>query len=270
MDKYLDIRDFGRALITTGDLDPVYLVIQHMEWQPGQLEQWCFGYWLFYHVGVASYLAEVPEAQFWGHVTYSKDWPRGTERRHFRGEAVHKAMNRFSHEYSGPAEAIQLLKDEFTTPEAPVAGVRAHVKRHWPMFGEWSSFKVADMLDAVLQYPVNFQLSEPDFFDSPKQAAVEVFQKWYPLTTDKSEDSMIYSVVNAIRNTLLDLRCPHAPHRPNNVQEIETILCKWKSHLNGHYPMGKDSRELKHVLAHSNWGPLATRFKEAAEQCLQF
>ncbi|GAG17632.1 unnamed protein product, partial [marine sediment metagenome] len=33
------------------------------------------------------------------------------------------------------------------------------------------------------------------------------------------------------------------------LQEVETVLCKWKSHMNGCYPMGKDTREITEGLA---------------------
>lgn len=29
-----------------------------------------------------------------------------------------------------------------------------------------------------------------------------------------------------------------------NIQEVETVLCKWKSHMNGHYPLWNDIREI--------------------------
>jgi hypothetical protein len=33
--------------------------------------------------------------------------------------------------------------------------------------------------------------------------------------------------------------------RPVSFLEIETILCKWKSHQNGHYPPGHDLMEIR-------------------------
>ena len=33
-----------------------------------------------------------------------------------------------------------------------------------------------------------------------------------------------------------------------DVQETETILCKWKSYLGGHYEIGKDTREIEERL----------------------
>jgi hypothetical protein len=45
-----------------------------------------------------------------------------------------------------------------------------------------------------------------------------------------------------------DLRAPPRYERPINIQEVETILCKWKSHLSGHYELGKDIIEVRHGL----------------------
>jgi len=36
--------------------------------------------------------------------------------------------------------------------------------------------------------------------------------------------------------------------RPLNIQEAETILCKYKSHTHGHYPVGKDVAAVKKAL----------------------
>ena len=29
-----------------------------------------------------------------------------------------------------------------------------------------------------------------------------------------------------------------------NIQEVETVLCKWKSHMNGHYPLWNDIHDV--------------------------
>ena len=48
--------------------------------------------------------------------------------------------------------------------------------------------------------------------------------------------------------------------RPIGLQEVETVLCKWKSHLNGHYPLYNDTDEINHGMI--NWLP----GNEVAEQ----
>ena len=49
---------------------------------------------------------------------------------------------------------------------------------------------------------------------------------------------------------------PPQEDRPVGLQEVETILCKWKSHMNGHYPVGLDNEEIREGVlpwvAHSN------------------
>jgi hypothetical protein len=46
-------------------------------------------------------------------------------------------------------------------------------------------------------------------------------------------------------------------HRRFGAFEAETVLCKWKSHMNGHYAPGKDTYEIREGL--HGWGDLATQ-----------
>ena len=55
-------------------------------------------------------------------------------------------------------------------------------------------------------------------------------------------------------------KAPPFHDRPVGVQEVETIFCKWKSHVKGHYPLGKDTRELHHGL--QGWGALAEKLRK--------
>ena len=57
--------------------------------------------------------------------------------------------------------------------------------------------------------------------------------------------------------------------RPVGLQEVETILCKWKSHMNGHYPLNNDIMEIRHGL--KDWLPvsaLARAFYDAMPEGL--
>ena len=51
-----------------------------------------------------------------------------------------------------------------------------------------------------------------------------------------------------------------------NVQEVETIFCKYKSHLKGHYPVGKDSEEIRHAL--EGWGDTAQELQKYIPDCI--
>ena len=45
--------------------------------------------------------------------------------------------------------------------------------------------------------------------------------------------------------------------RPCNVQELETVACKFGSHVNGHYQIGHDIKEIRHALI--GWGATADK-----------
>jgi hypothetical protein len=69
------------------------------------------------------------------------------------------------------------------------------------------------------------------------------------------EELGISGVVPILERKFSSFTAPPRYDRPVGVQECETILCKWHSHLNGHYPVGKDSREILEHLR--GWGNLA-------------
>ena len=79
--------DFGRRLVQTNDLDPVYVLLHNAPMSKEQLHQWLLAYWCFYHVGTASWIAQ-NSGGFWNRMKTaagSKEYPRSSERRHFRG-----------------------------------------------------------------------------------------------------------------------------------------------------------------------------------------
>jgi hypothetical protein len=248
----VSVLDFGRGLLSTGDLDPVYLMHQRAALSLEMRRRWSFGYWLFYHAGVASRLAEADS--FWTVAQQAQDekWPRGTERRYFRGGQSQTALTELSRLYPDPARAVEWVAGPPGEPQTYYT-VSKRAKT-WRSFGEWIGFKVADMVDAVLETPVDFSVGDPEhmFFDAPRKgAAIVVAEHGLPGNTTNS-----HRAVTFLREHLGHHPAPHAPHRTVQVQEYETILCKYKSHLNGHYPLGHDTKHLKAAL--SNWGPLAT------------
>lgn len=56
-------------------------------------------------------------------------------------------------------------------------------------------------------------------------------------------------VVDSAIQQLAPLLAPPSFDRAVNLQEVETMLCKFKSFYNGRYFVGKDIKELKHSLS---------------------
>src|SRR5690606_28721140 len=112
----LEIEEFGRRLITTGDLDPVYIALHGAKLDDPVLHRWLIAYWCLYHCGVASYLSEFEGVRFWQELHRAarneepaptgERWPRGSERRHWRGQQAIKSCGELWGRYGDEPEAM--------------------------------------------------------------------------------------------------------------------------------------------------------------------
>lgn len=242
MKGQLGIYEFGRQLLETQDLDPVYVVAHGAGLSGEKLKRWLLAYWCFYHVGSACVMAEREGEAFWelmAQAAASKEWPRGTERRHFRGKASIESVTwlrtRGFDGLWGP-----LSKAGYVYPLHEVM----NYVRSWYLFGDWIAFKAADMLERLGLCQVYFPPESVfSMFDAPKKGAAEMALRHGPSTGE---------VCRWAHDRLLEelgtYQAPPGHDRSINVQEVETILCKWKSHLGGHYEIGKDTSEVQHGL----------------------
>jgi hypothetical protein len=307
------VQEFGRSLVATGDLDPIYLMLNGAKLDPATVQRWSLAYWMFYHAGVASRIAEAGSKKFWSTVQQAQDekWPRGTERRHFKGAQSQQAINALREQYLSPEDAVAWVMlgvadktipkkvrlaagySDGQIPPQPFTVIRDRVMS-WRGFGPWIAFKVADMTDAVLGVPVDFSSAAEYLFDDPRKGAGWVFaqrhgaeirdaistvrlnpgqelegesldfvKSWYDGCDSAERHNMMEDTLEFLGQELGHLMCPHAD-RPLALQEYETILCKYKSHLNGKYPVGKDTKEILHGLRPEHgWGDLAAQLHDA-------
>lgn len=266
----LSIYEFGEHLLTSGDLDPVYIALHKAELDEAQLYRWLLAYWCFYHCGVASYISEAQGDEFWqqmliaGQNTYGSPtgerWPRGSERRHFRGEACIKALHQMRERFPDPADAVRWIAEHVTQTGEPIPFVNIAARaKGLPLFGPWISFKVGDMLDRLGIVPVNFDQASVFMFTDPVKAALMLWRQHERLPAEaqpKDEATklrIIDNVVAHLTDHFKDHTAPPIHERPVGLQEIETILCCWKSHMNGHYPLYNDMTEINAGLR--DWLP---------------
>lgn len=239
----LGVYEFGEELLRTNDLDPVYVVLWNANLEPNTLKRWLLAYWCFYHVGTASWIADHKlEPFYWEgmeRAAASKEWPRGSERRHFRGQASVKSVAWLKEKRMWPLFNWFQVHRVTTLPE-----VMGYVQS-WYLFGDWIAFKVADMMERLDLVEVSFPPESMfSMFDAPKKGA-ELMAELHGPATGTNVYSWAYE---QLTHNLEGVMAPPRYEREVNVQEIETILCKWKSHRNGHYPVGKDTMEIKHGL----------------------
>ncbi len=258
----MDIIEFGEALIRTRDLDPVYCAVHDARLPRDQLHRWLLAYWCFYHVGAASWLSGFRSEAYWeqmaqaaenktsprDHGLPSDRWPRAAERRHFRGAKC--------------VEAVKQLRDVYGKPELAVRDLilpseKAILRRikDWYLFGPWIGFKAADMLERCAGARVSFDPNIGLMYSEPRKGLELAARRGYYY-------GMAYGDIYAnLLDHFKNRGAPPALDRPCGPQEVETILCKWKSHMSGHYWVGKDIAEQRPAL--KGWGRTADKLLRA-------
>lgn len=126
-------------------------------------------------------------------------------------------------------------------------------------FGPWIAFKIADMSERVLRRGTSFDDCELGIYKDPRQGLALVRHgDWQaPITAEEVRETVAKAVAQFRRNRL---RAPPYNDRLVNVQEVETIACKYKSYVKGHYYVGKDISEVRHAL--QGWGDLACQLQQ--------
>jgi len=259
--------DFGRALVVSGDLDPIYIALHGAALPPEQLRRWLLAYWCFYSAGVASRISEAEGAGFWSLMREAdrEKWPRGRERRHFRGAASARSVEWLAGAFPQPESAIDFVTDGPVGPAFSRFGrvvtyeAISYRVQLWPAFGPWIAFKVADMLDRLGLVEVRYSADVLSFYEEPVAGA----RLAAPLLGLDFERHGLAGVVAALLRELSDVAAPPRFERPVGISEVETVLCKWKSHRAGRYPVGLDTREIRHGLADGRWGETARRVAAA-------
>lgn len=269
----LDIEPFGRHLITSGDLDPVYIALAGaLKERPNTLKRWLVAYWCTYNCGVSSFLSEASGRYFWKTLeTIAANeklsplglrWERGKERRHWRGKAALDCVTDLKGKYTDPEDMV-----DFILAAAPsYKGVTERVKQH-VLFGPWIAFKAADMIERVLGTHIDFTTNDVFMFKDPAMAAQML---WELRKVDEKQVGVDAWAVQYLIETFKDLKAPPHYDRSIQLQEVETVLCKWKSHQKGHYPLDNDIHEINNSL--DNWSPhsdVAKAFRAAMPEPLK-
>ncbi len=261
----LEIEPFGRHLLSHGDLDPIYIALVSArkagDFSESQINRWLLGYWCYYHAGVASFLSEKEGEEFWHWMEVAARneeespvggrWPRGHERRHFRSRLAADSVADLCVRYPNPEDMVRALSARSEGERLSLKTVSDRAQNHRG-FGPWIGFKIADMLDRVTGVSVDFDNAAVFMFKDPQKAAIMLWeQREAPKYSDKKKparETILNGVAEYLISYFSDYAAPPLADRPVNIQEIETILCKWKSHVNGHYPLWNDIREVNKGL----------------------
>lgn len=267
----LPIEQFGRILIESGDLDPVYNAIVNSGWDMETRCRWMVAYWCFYHSGFACFAASHKGEHFWDLLATAAEnilpnplgdrWPRGSERRHFRGKAGVASIQHLRDSYKDPEDMVRHCAGP--SKHAMFEHINRRAKLHRG-FGDWMGFKIADMIDRCTPVEVDFDVAHLFMFKDPEKAATMVWTEAHKGQEMIPRKQLLTEVVEHLINEFNDLPAPPNGDRQVGIPEVETVLCKWKSHMNGHYPLYHDTREIrKQVVEWSSCSLLARSFEKA-------
>lgn len=260
----LSIEEFGKALIESNDLDPVYCALYTMMSgdiiDQKQLSRWILAYSCLYHCGAASYLSEFEgEAFFAALMTAARNeepaptgerWPRGHERRHWRGGQAIASCKYLWDRYTIKPELF--LEDIAAVGHGLAPGTAFTFRdietrvRALRGFGGWIAFKLADMVDRLALRKVIFNFDDVVIYHDPVIAAKRLVRERNGYGDNvEIKPAAVKRVFEALEEHFSDYAAPPLGDRPIGLQEVESILCKWKSHQNGHYPLYNDITEIR-------------------------
>jgi hypothetical protein len=261
--QMIDIYKFGDELIRSRDLDPVYCALYGARLCEPQLSRLLLAYLAYYNLGVAAWLSEHEGVGYWvAMLEAAKNetqsplggrWPRGSERRHFRGDKCVNAVGWLHRNYSAPEGAIRSLLNCRTEKH-----VIERVGR-WPMFGKWAGFKAADLLERCVGHPLQFDPNIALLYAEPR-ASLEM------LATELGQSPRV--IYESLLAHFSAYKAPPRDDRPCGAAEIESVLCKFKGARTGHYFIGQDINEVRHAL--QGWGTTAAKLCEHLPPIWQF
>ena len=246
----LDCYSFGRSLLDANDLDPVYQLLWDAKLPPVEQAHWLMAYFCTYHVGTASWIADGYESpHFYDRlmiVAASKEYPRSAERRHWRGDNALKSAQYIVDTSVGDLFA-EFDRARYEGRVIDASDVM-EIVQEWVGFGPWIAFKVADMLERLGIVRVRFSIDET-MYESPTKAAEMLWSM--EGEPHAGRNNVGEWAVNRILSELAGRAKYMAPprfERPIGMQEAETILCKWRSHLKGKYHIGEDVQHCRTSL----------------------
>ena len=254
-----EVISFGEQLIKTGDLDPVYIGLFNAVLPKDQLARLLISYLCFYHLGASAQLSEWGGADFWDLMENAASneippnmngdlpgerWPRGAERRHFRGlKCIDAVVWLRGKARKRPEELIYGLID--SSSKLTLSGVMAYIQE-WPLFGDWVSFKAADIIERVMGVPIEFPSDLTLFYVEPR-AALDMLD----IPAEEANVKLL--------KHFAAFKAPPRFDRPCGIAELETCACKTRSFWHQKYWLGKDIHEVRKGLI--GWGGTADRIR---------
>lgn len=210
--------EFAKATIETKDLDPTYDFLYAVKKEMGHewATRFTLNYLCFYDLGGALAAAnQTTEENFWEYTldNYTK-FPRGTERRHSRGEVGLRYIKHLAVKGSPLQLWGKMHADNYTDL------VRAFQRDFQRCgFGPYFVWKVMDFQDRIFGRPISLSIEEAIKYcpDDPRKCAAILWP------------SMRFGeVLELVTQFIQQFTAPGEPNRNCSYAEAETLLCMLK------------------------------------------
>lgn len=237
------------AYVQTRDLDVTYTPLNACVRELGRevMNRYLTGMALYYHMGVASELAEkTTEGDFWQAAKnmYSTA-PRGKARRYFRGQDGITCLDYLSKTFKGPTEFIEAMY-------RPGYNDMVKAFEAVPAFGPYFTWKMLDFYDRVLGMPVDTSGCYAHVPNEPIKGAMTIARDMgWDVPEEKSKQRpVLYRVLDLCLERLQSngLMAPPFDDRLVGIQEVETALCGLSHYLKGSDYVGLDVDKLHDQL----------------------
>jgi hypothetical protein len=263
--SFADFARFATAQLELRDVDPLYLVLGDLVAdKPEEERLWgLVAYCAWYNLPSALTYLEATEWLPGVEPTLEQaKMPTNTERRALRGG--HQMLRHFW-SIAGHLDAYGGVRSWLAAGNASELGpceawrqVRANVEGVHGN-GRWASYKMADLLASVVEWP----LEAPDMGMDAGLGPVKGIRY---LFGEPGSSSVAERWGQEARRHLAELGVNAGEPLPTSV--VETLLCDYGSHLEGRYPPGHDTRELREATARLAPGPVRDRINAAIARTL--
>lgn len=236
----MSIVDFGKSLIESEDLDPVYVALHNSDLSEDDIESFILAWLMYYHVGVACEIMQdddIMESMMFV-AEHNDEYPRGNQRKHHRKQPAMNCILDMIDKCDDAAGFASWCLSGGVSARSIFGKVCELVG-----WGPCMAWRVPDLYERLGISSVKFYDDDTDLFFSagPLHGALLCCET-YGLNPDPI-DAHLY-----VMEHLGHIKAPPGYERTINIQETETIFCKWKSHMSGRYDIGRDTERSKQQL----------------------
>lgn len=246
----LDIVTFGKHLLVSGDLDPIYVALNGAGYPPDQRNRWLTAYAAFYHAAVACWMSEYRGNEFWDAMMVAAEnktatptgirWPRGHERRHFRGTTAIRGIQDWKKKHPIPEDMF----DSIACRKGMTVAAAITRAQYYYSVGAWLAFKIADLVDACMDGQLDQSDTTPFLYKTPRESLLDTWWLWRANGETCGVEPSVKSVISRLFQEFSGFSIPHKPGKPVDMFCIETVACKHGSHMRGFYPLWNDVDEI--------------------------